>query len=278
MSHHLAPAPPFRYGWRYVTQTGPDGQCIDTEIPLTLEDVLHPLEGDVIPENTQHDLERTYLAIVARARVAGRDDALILSDCLIDWGVPGVRPMSPDLAPVFGVRDPERRRGTFRVVEEGAAPCLVVEIVSPDTRTNDTERKLELYHRVRVPWYILVDQEGEDGPRRLIAYRYAPDEYVEEPPDAEGRVLLEPLGIRLGLRDERLVCYDAASGKELGDYTRVAEDLAAAEQRAQDLAMARQDAERRAQDAERRAADAEQRIRELEAQIQLRQSNGPPPA
>ena len=154
------------YGWRLVTQTGPDGRLIYTEIPLTLEDVLHPQEGDVIPENTQHDAERNYLAGVARARVAGRGDALVLSDCLIDWGVPGVRPLAPDLAPVFGVVDPGRNRGTFRVVEEGAAPCLVVEIVSPRTRENDVVHKLALYHRARVPWYFLVDQEEEDGPGR----------------------------------------------------------------------------------------------------------------
>jgi hypothetical protein len=261
MSQHVA-APPYPYGWRPVIQTGPDGRPIYTEIPLTLEDVLHPQEGDVIPENTLHDAERTYLASVARARVAGRADALVLSDCLIDWGVLGVRPMSPDLAPIFGVVDPGRRRGTFRVVDEGAEPCLVVEIVSPDTPTNDTVQKLELYHRLRVPWYFIIDQEGEDGPRRLRAYRFAPDSYVEVPPDAQGRVLLEPLGIRLGLRDERLVCYDAASGKELGDYEHISRELEAAE--------------RRAQDAQRRAEEAEQRIRELEAQ--LRRTNGPPPA
>ena len=41
----------YPYGWRYVQRTAADGTVQIDQVPLTLEDVLHPREGDVIPES-----------------------------------------------------------------------------------------------------------------------------------------------------------------------------------------------------------------------------------
>jgi hypothetical protein len=40
----------FRYGWRFVHQTLPDGSRELVQVPLTMEDVLHPqaLEDTVL--------------------------------------------------------------------------------------------------------------------------------------------------------------------------------------------------------------------------------------
>src|SRR2546430_10454076 len=47
----IAPAPapssaetddPYRYGWRYIQHDLPDGNFVVEQVPLTLEDVLHP--------------------------------------------------------------------------------------------------------------------------------------------------------------------------------------------------------------------------------------------
>jgi Uma2 family endonuclease len=254
------PSPPrpkvdrFPYGWRDVRQPRPDGNVTWERIPLTLEDVLHPQEGDVIPENTQHHAERDYLYDVFTSRLAGRSDALVLSDCLIDWGLDDLGDHSPDVAPVLGVTDPARRRGKFYVAREGTRPFLVVEIVSPDTRVNDVTSKFEEYYRAGVPLYVIVDQEREDGPRRIVAYRRTPQAYEAVVLDERGRVLLEELGVRLGLRDNHLVCWDAATDAELGDYTQVEQARAVAEQAARAEADARQAAEGRA----RAEADARQ--------------------
>lgn len=40
-------ADPFRYGWRYV-QREENGTLLIEQVPLTLEDVLHPREGDQV--------------------------------------------------------------------------------------------------------------------------------------------------------------------------------------------------------------------------------------
>jgi len=53
----VAPAPstydvddadPYRYGWRYVRCEREDGVVVTEQVPLTLEDVLHPQEGDQV--------------------------------------------------------------------------------------------------------------------------------------------------------------------------------------------------------------------------------------
>jgi colicin import membrane protein len=45
---------PFRYGWRYVRVTRPDGTVVLDRVPLTLEDVLHPEVGDIILQSDPH--------------------------------------------------------------------------------------------------------------------------------------------------------------------------------------------------------------------------------
>jgi Uma2 family endonuclease len=163
-----------------------------------------------------------------------------LADCLVDWGVPGVRNHSPDLVAFRGVaRPPVENIGTFRLRDFGGRCVLAVEIVSPDTRVNDVVHKLREYHRVRVPLYVLIDQEREDGPRTVLAYRYTKQRYVRMRPDQQGRVLLKPLGLWLAVEDQLAVCYDADTDERLGDYAQV----------------------------EQARADAERRVRELEAEI-----------
>jgi hypothetical protein len=45
---------PFRYGWRYVKRVLPDGTVDLEQMPLTLEDVLHPQEEDHISYTNLH--------------------------------------------------------------------------------------------------------------------------------------------------------------------------------------------------------------------------------
>jgi Uma2 family endonuclease len=307
------PAPeadPFRYGWRYVRREQPDGTVTWDEVPLTLEDVLHPREGDVIVQNTVHDDDWFYLGTVIKARCAVIPGAKVFRDVGINWDVPGLRHHSPDITVVFGVRSGRERWSTFDVAEEGVRPTLIIEVVSPNTRAVDVETKVDHYHRARVPFYVIVDREREEGPPRLIGYRYAPAGWVELAPDGQGRLSLDPVGLLLGTRGNRVVLYDAQTGEELGDYLQVTQARQAAEARAQTAearaqeeaaarraaedaaraeALARQAAEARAQEEAARAlasqeqaraeaaarADLERRLRELEAQLRQRPDTAP---
>mgnify|MGYP001581362662 CR=1 FL=1 len=53
-------------------------------------------------------------------------------------------------------------------------PDWVCEIVSPSNATDDTVRKLRLYHRVAIPHYWLVDPRDTT----LTVMRWSPDGYV----------------------------------------------------------------------------------------------------
>jgi len=260
---------PFRYGWRYVKRVGPDGEETLDQVPLSLEDVLFPETGDFIVQTDAHSSDLTYLRDVFKARLAGQATMVVVSDCRVDWNLPGVRPLGPDVAVFAGI---ERHCdwATLDVAAEGARPLLVVEVTSRDTRQNDVTKKVDFYHRAGVPLYVIADVlEEDDFERRLelIVYRHTPEANERIRPDERGWIWLEPIGVWLGVAPEarlgydRLACFDPATGVEIGDYTAISQAL---------------EAEARARtDAETRAALAEARIRALEAELK-RLGNGPP--
>ncbi len=183
---------PFRFGWRYVQQIGRNGAKKWVQVPLTLDDVLHPQEGDHIPDNSQQARDCNYLYGVLKWQLAGNPHAVVFTDCLINWGVRGLRNHSPDISVFDGVADPQRDWTTFAVAREGARPILVIEIVSPDAhdwqaRDNDVVTKVREYYRARVPLYVIVDQERVGGPRQIIGYRRGTRKYVTIPLEEQGR-------------------------------------------------------------------------------------------
>jgi Uma2 family endonuclease len=245
----------FPYGWRYVQR----GDTLE-QVPLTLEDVLHPREGDVIPENTLHESDCRYLADVFATRALSPPRGLVTRDLLVNWGVPGMRNHSPDVAVFVGLSRDPGETGLLELPSLGGRCEVVVEVVSPNTRDNDVVAKFDHYHRIGIPWYVLIDQPLEGGPRFLRAYRRKPERYAEVESDDRERIDLPPLGLMLGLRDNRVVCYDLATGEEVGDYSSIVRALEEAdrlaEQRQQayeDQVEARQQAERRANEAEKEA-------------------------
>ena len=273
---------PFRYGWRYVRIVRSDGTEDLDQVPLTLEDVLHPEFGDIIVESDPHDSDRAYLKAVSKVRVKDDPTAVVLSDCQVDFNIPGVKPLCPDIALFFDVR---RRTAwsSFNVAKEGAQPELVVEVTSPDTRSNDIGIKKEHYHRAEVSWYVIADVTFEkDNERRieLILYQRTRTGYKRLKPDERGRIWLEPVRLWLGqVRDRlggfmRLACFDPDTDEEVGDYTAISQALDETQRlldeqtRARaDAEKARADAEKARADAEKARADAEERTRDREAAL-----------
>ena len=267
-SRVLQPPPegpdPFRYGWRYVRVQRPDGTESFDQVPLTLEDVLFPETGDFIVQTDPHDSDLNYLKDVFKSRLAGDPHSAVVSDCRVDWNLPGVRPLGPDIAVFFDVKQ-YGGWATLDVAAERVRPALVVEVTSPDTRKNDLDDKFDYYYRAEVPLYVIADALQDDGQERhlrLIGYRYTRAGYREIAPDARGWLWLEPVRLWLGVthdqtgRYERVACYDPGSGEELGDYTAVSQALALEkEARAQAEARAEVEAEAREQAEFRVAAE-----------------------
>jgi Uma2 family endonuclease len=257
----------YRYGWRDILHKCPDGSIVVDRIPLTEEDVLHPQEGDKIMHTDVHDVDCHYLVGVSRARIANDPKAVAFHDVCIDWDDPALRHHSPDVSVIFGLRERRSYYGRFHVAREGVRPRVLIEVVSPDSRDLDLVKKFKAYHEAQVPYYVIVDRERPEGPPRILAYVRTPREYVPLPPDKDGRVWLEPLGIWLGTRDNRVVCYDGATGEELGDYAAVTQALATAKARIA-AETARAEAERVKAEAERVRAEAE-RVRAEAAEARI---------
>ena len=285
---HRPPAPdtppetdPFRYGWRLVPRPTPDDPYNLEQVPLTLEDVLHPETGDFIVHSDRHETDRMYLTAVLRARLESAGVAIVLSDVRIAWDLPDLRPHGPDVMVIPGVAE-RQDWSTFDVAVEGARPALIIEITSPETRVNDLKRKAVHYARAGVAQYVIVDDTGRGGVRRLrlLDYRLEGTVYRLQEPDADGRVHLAIADIWLGIRRDHVVCYDAA-GREIGDYVTVVRQAAKAEARAKQAATrakeaavrARREAAAREAEARLRAA-AEARLRALEEELRRLRGEG----
>jgi Uma2 family endonuclease len=273
MTHPVATAPaplpdedPFRYGWRYVRRPIPDDPDHLEQVPLTLEDVLHPEVGDFLVHSDRHETDRMYLTAVLRARLEPHGQAIVLSDVRVAWDVPDLRPHGPDVMVIPGLRE-RRDWSTFDVVEEGVRPALIIEITSPETRENDVERKVAHYARAGVAQYVIVDNIGRRGERqlRLLDYRLVGEHYRLQPPDARGWVYLELAGLWLGVEGDHVVCY-TDDGTAFGDYATVVQQAAEAEARARAAAeQAQREAAARAEAEALARAAAEQARREAEA-------------
>ena len=226
---------PYLYGWREAIRTLPDGEEVLERKPLTLEDILHPQVEDYRMHDEEHERFCNYLYNVLSARLADQPNAVVLHDVRVAWAQIDLRTHGPDISVIFNLH----RRinwSTFSEEEEGTKPSLIIEIVSPATRSTDVVTKVDHYARVGVPNYIIVDrfERQEVMERELVGYRFTPDGYEELNPNVDGWLWLEPVNLWLGLNGEDLVCYDE-SGEVILDYVGVTKARVAAEERIRQL-------------------------------------------
>jgi Uma2 family endonuclease len=270
----------FDYGYRDVYVKGQSGREVWKRLPLTLEDVLHPQEGDVHMLGEPHSDDCTYLRTVLKARRVGRRSVVVLTDCGIYWDIPGLRHHSPDVAVIFGVRQLKAWE-TFHVAEEGVWPSLIIEITSPKSRVNDVKTKVTQYAQAGVPYYVIADQRQAGGRRRLhlISYRLESGVYQNVPLVAN-RAWLEPVNLWLAVAvnpdtgADRVALIDPKTDAEIGDYTAISQALEAEATARAAEATARAAAEARAAEAEARMRAAEERLEQVEAQLARRRRRG----
>ena len=265
---------PYRYGWREIPRSLPNGQKIYERVPLTLEDILHPQVGDFRMHTDEHYRFCVYLYDVLTKWVADDSTAIVIGDVRVAWAHPIIRPHGPDIAVIFNV-DRRQNWSTFDEVNEGTKPSLIIEVTSPGTYSVDLVRKVDHYAQVGVPLYVIVDiATRRDMPaKRLLGYQLTPDGYELLEPNAEGWLWLAPVNLWLGWHGEDIACYDA-DGNLIGDYNAVVDARIQAEERAAQEAQARAAAEKRADAAaqaraaaEKRADDADQARHQLEAEL-----------
>jgi len=275
-------ADPFVYGWRQVQKIGLEGETIYERVPLTLEDLLHPQEDDYRMHNFEHEQLCSYLLGVFQAQLAADPTAVVMADVRVAWDKPNLLPHTPDISVVFGVKQAQNW-STFYEAEEGIRPTLIVEVVSPSTRSLDLVDKLSEYEEAEVPFYVIIDSFKKRGKtqRRLIGYELTPHGYRPMPLIDDERLWLPPVRVGLALNDELgLECYDE-HGTFMPNYAGLnqakikAENKAKVEAKARVQAQAlakaeskaRAEAESRATEAETRVLEAESHLRDLEAEL-----------
>lgn len=258
---------PYRYGWRYREYRDADGTLRFEQIPLTIEDVLHPQEGDQVTHSNAHQRRRRYLVDVLEARLRHDPSAVVLDDVRIAWDIPDLGAHGPDIAVILGVREPTTNWRTFSVASEGVRPAIIFEITSPETAGIDRSAKLEEYELANVPLYVIVDgvSRRRNNGLRLLAYTLTPSGYEALRANDRGWLWLEPVRTWLGVADDEIICYDE-SEQPLGNYRALADALRESQE-------ALLQAQHEVQAAAERVAASEARLRELEAELRRLRSD-----
>ncbi len=261
---------PFRLGVRWLRRTLPDGTEESYQIPLTLDDLLFPEEGDHPVQLAEHTEDCIYLGTVLKLRKEAIPGSWLIVDHRVDFDVPDLRPLGHDVAFFFNVRDPSLTGGTLRVDEVDADPALVVEITSPDTRQHDLRTKKAYYHQAKVACYVIIDSRVRGGVRQkawLVGYRYTADGFEPIPIDDQGRLWVEPLNIWLKIVERQVRCIDGATGELIEPFMEQYKGRVAAEARAE-AAEARTRAELAARvDLEAQMAAMQAELRRLRGEI-----------
>jgi Uma2 family endonuclease len=269
----LVPTPedPFPYGWRYVTiQRNGEEELL--QVPLTLDDVLHPEEEDFVIQLDEHFVLCKYMYEVLNWWLRDEPQTVVLCDMLIDWNKQGIRPHAPDVTVLREVQN-RPHLTSYRLRETGGSPMLVIEVTSARTRHLDvqglrTPNKFQHYARVGIPIYVIVDlakvERDEEEIVPLLAYRLnEAGQYTPIQWDAQGRLWLETVGLALGYDDGEVAWFDA-DGRVLHSYNGVVQAYEAAEQRAQTAEQRAEEARQRAEEARQRAEEEQQRAQTAE--------------
>jgi Uma2 family endonuclease len=173
--------------------------------------------------------------------------------------------VSPDVMAVIPGQDLGGDVTSYRIGVDGPAPVLTVEVLSRRSfQQQDLTNKPDIYSRLRVSEYILVDVTGRMMPQRLLLKKLQSDATWLDVQDADGGVTSR-LGFRLVIEpDGHVRVIDAGTGKR---YPRPRE--------AQAEARARQMAEETAQAEAKARQAAEERVLALEAEVaRLRAQQG----
>ena len=123
----------------------------------------------------------------------------------------------PDVMVALGVADGIRER--YIIPEEGKAPDLVIEVLSPSSEENsDLSEKVRWYAAEGVREYIVVDPSGKFADTQPRLQRYRLEQGVDLPaeladPDGVLRCRVIPFG--LTVRDDAVRVMDLATGEVL---------------------------------------------------------------
>lgn len=228
--------------------------------PATAPVVYPDSDGKPLGETDFHITVILYLREALRWFFRHADDVYVAANMMFYYeeGVPS-SVCSPDVFVVKGI--PKHSRRSYKLWEEGKAPCTVFEITSRGTRLEDLGTKKALYEMLGVREYVLFDPLAEYLRPRLQGFRLEGGFYVPMALQPDGSLYSEELGLVLRPEGELLRVVHPRTGEVAPTLAEAMAQTEAAE------ARARAEAERARQEAERAAR--------LEAELErLRRQRG----
>lgn len=228
-------------------------------------------ETDGLPmESEQQNLNGDLLHETGRWAFREREDVHVGKDQFLYFSTAQLLTedyLGPDVYVVLGVA--RRIRTSWVTWEEGKAPDVVIEVLSPSTRARDMGEKKRIYQdQARIPEYFWYDPiTGE-----LAGWLLVGGEYQPILPDEQGRLRSDRLNLLLVLWYGpyhgttwtwlRWATADGVLVPTQEERAEAAQQQADAEGLRADAAQHEADAERlRADSAERRAAELEEQLR-----------------
>jgi len=158
----------------------------------------------------------------------------------------------PDVFVVKGI--PKTTRRTYKLWQEGKAPCVVFEMTSQSTWLEDMGNKRALYEKLGVPEYFLFDPEDAYLSPRLQGFQLADNFYRPVPLSAEGTLYSAELGLIFKPEGMYLRVVDPVSGELVPNLAEASHLMSLAEKLAQAEAKRAQAEAERADQAEAEAA------------------------
>ena len=222
-------------------------------------------DGEPLAETEVHILAIVDFIATLRFHYRARPDTYVIGNMFLYYeeGNPKAR-KAPDLMVVKGV-DTSQPRRIFKVWEEKAVPCVIIEFTSKETSDEDQGKKKDVYARLGVHEYFLFDPLHEYLDQPFEGYRLMGQEYVPMEAASAGGLVSEELGLRMLPEGGHLRVYDVKNGErilapqEWYDVARKAEEQARKE-------MARAEKAERIAKRENERAEKEKQRAEKEKQ------------
>jgi Uma2 family endonuclease len=247
---------------------------MNLRIPTSPKSEMHPSviyaesDGEPMAETETHFFAIIDLAATLHFRYRSQPHVYVVGNMFLYYeeGNPEAR-KAPDLMVVKGV-DTSQPRRSFKVWEEKAVPCVIIEFTSKKIWEEDLGTKKAVYARLGVNEYFLFDPLHEYLDQPLKGYRLVGVDYALMERASEGGLVSEELELRLHPEGGFLRLHDIKTGERIlapGEWYDLAKK--AQDQAQQELDRAEK-AEHLAEQEKRRAEAAEKENARLLAEIE----------
>jgi Uma2 family endonuclease len=215
---------------------------------------------ELMPAGRFHNLYLQTLAEILKPLLVRLKLIIAIDTFLIyrDWEGRRQR-VAPDVLIAAAIDGDEWQRSGAYYLDDEPLPSCVIEITSPKSALADLNNKRLFYAWLGIHEYLALDVVQSEDPELLrdqigvYLWRLIDGVPVAVPPDAEGFVLLESIGVRLRVDGRRLLLHVAETGEIL--HTVI------------ELTALRVEAEQARVEAEQRATSAETELARLREEL-----------